>query len=356
VLVPLSGGLDSRLVAAGLVEVGYRNVICFAYGRTGNFEAERSRQVAEKLGLPWLFVAYSPAKVRDFQKSGTYAEHYRVADTCASVPFIQDLLAIEELKECGAVPDDAVFVNGQSGDFITGNHVPEPLRQSRPDLDPEQRRARITGALIAKHFSLWEDLKTSGNLARITELLNDRVVAAGVPQVSASADYGVYELVECQERQSKFVISGQRVYDFFGHDWRLPLWDVEYMDFWERMPLEFKVAQNLYQEWLAEAGWGGVWEPLLPKRTIVPLWARYARAAASVPVKLFGNETWKSFDRKVFSHWTNVLCTINVVPWHRALFDRHGFRQGVAFRTELYLGMHGLSYDGKMLAGGHPQN
>lgn len=351
VLVPLSGGLDSRLVAAGLVEVGYRNVICFAYGRAGNYEAERSRQVAEKLGLPWQFVAYSPAKVREFQNRRTFAEHYRVADTCASVPFIQDLLAIEELKGRCAVPDDAVFVNGQSGDFITGNHVPEPLRQPRPDLAPEQRRARITNALITKHFSLWEDLKTPDNLSRIGCLLNDRIAAANVPEVAASADYGVYELLECQERQSKFVVSGQRVYDFFGYDWRLPLWDVEYMDFWERMPLEFKIAQNLYQDWLAEADWGGVWRPLLPKRTIVPLLARYARAAASVPVKLFGNEAWKNFDRKVFSHWTNVLCTINVVPWHRALLDRRGFRQGVAFRSELYLTMHGLSHDGQARLG-----
>ena len=285
--------------------------------------------------------------MRALQASALYAEHYRFADTCASVPFIQDLLAIDELKARGAVPQDAVFINGQSGDFITGNHVPEALRQPRPDLMPEQRRARITDALIAKHFSLWQDLKTPDNLARITTLLNDRIAAANIPQVPASADHGVYELIEFQERQSKFVVSGQRVYDFFGHDWRLPLWDVDYIDFWERMPLAFKAGQNLYQEWLAEADWGGVWTPLLPKRTVVPLWARYARAVASVPVKLLGEDAWKSFDRRLFTHLTDVLCVANTVPWSRALFDRRGFRQGVAFRSERYLRMHGLSADGQ---------
>ena len=113
------------------------------------------------------------------------------------------------------------------------------------------------------------------------------------------------------------------------------------------MPLEFKVGQNLYREWLAEADWGGVWRPLLPKRAIKPVWARYARAAASVPVKMLGDEAWKSFDLRVFSHLTEILCTIHAVSWRRAMFDRRGFRNGVSFRTEQYLAMHGLSQDGQ---------
>lgn len=354
VMAPLSGGLDSRLVVAGLCELGYRNVVCFSYGRPGNHEAERARQVAEKLGLPWHFVSYSPAKVRALQASDLFAEHYRFADTCASVPFIQDLLAIDELRTRNLVPADAIFINGQSGDFITGNHVPETLRQPRPELDQAKRRDRITDALIAKHFSLWQDLKTPDNLARIAALLNQCIEAAKVPTGPASADHGIYELVEFQERQSKFVVSGQRVYDFFGYDWRLPLWDVDYIDFWERMPLEFKIGQNLYQEWLAESDWGGVWSPLLPKRTIVPRGARYARAAVSVPVKLFGRQAWKNFDRRVFTHLTDVLCVASAAPWSRALFDRRGFRQGVAFRCENYLQMHGVSADGQTRTGGPP--
>ncbi len=354
VFVPLSGGLDSRLVAAGLAEVGYRNVACFAYGRAGNFEAERSREVAEKLGIPWLFVPHSPATMRAFLKSDTYAAHLRFVDTCASVPFLQDLFAIDELKRRKAVPADAVFINGQSGDFIAGNHVPEVLRQPHPELSKEERRARIIAALIAKHFSLWRDLKTPENLARIGALLDERITAANVPDVPASADHGVYELVEFQERQAKFVVRGQRVYDFFGHDWRLPLWDVEYIDFWERMPLEFKAGQGLYREWLAEANWGGVWHPLLPNRTTVPRWAHYMRAAASVPVKLLGNDAWQSFDRRVFSHLTDLLCTVQAVPWSRALFDTRGFRHGLSFRSELYLSMHGVSVDGQRRIGPAP--
>src|SRR5262249_24277154 len=125
VMLPLSGGLDSRLIAAGLHRKGYRDVICFAYGRAGKFEAQQSREVAERLDYQWHFVPYAPRKTRDFARSASYAEHLAFADTAAAVPFLHDLAAIHDLAGRGLIPKDAIFINGQSGDFITGNHVPK---------------------------------------------------------------------------------------------------------------------------------------------------------------------------------------------------------------------------------------
>jgi asparagine synthase (glutamine-hydrolysing) len=64
-VVPLSGGLDSRIIVAMLKRLGVEDVICFTYGKKGNREAEISRQVAEALGYRWYFVEYTKEKLYD---------------------------------------------------------------------------------------------------------------------------------------------------------------------------------------------------------------------------------------------------------------------------------------------------
>ena len=85
-LVPLSAGLDSRLVAAGLRQVGYRNVHCFSYGIPGNYEAAASRRVAHQLGYPWFFLPLSHSEMASHYNSQRHAEYLEFADTCLSVP------------------------------------------------------------------------------------------------------------------------------------------------------------------------------------------------------------------------------------------------------------------------------
>ena len=48
------------------------------------------------------------------------------------------------------------------------------------------------------------------------------------------------------DRQSKYVVTGQKVFEYYKHEWRLPLWDDEYLFFWEKVPLEFKFKQKLF--------------------------------------------------------------------------------------------------------------
>lgn len=349
VMLPLSAGLDSRLVASGLKHLGYGNVVCFAYGRPGNHEARASRAIAERLGYPWHFVSYDPAAVRRMVAGERHARYLRFADTWCALPFLQDFHAIEELKARGLVPADAVFINGNSGDFISGGHVPAELQTPRADLDWPARLEHLLGAQIKKHFSLWRDLRTPANDARLRARLMALVAEAPLPEhLEPEADHGLYEHLECQERQAKFVVGGQRVYEFQGYDWRLPLWDVAYLDFWEGVPLEMKAGQKLYRDMLMEADWGGVWSDIWPPRTVSPAWIRPLRAAAKLACVPFGAGVWRQVDRRVFAYWTDLLSTYAVAgPWRRLLFDRRGFRNAVAVRCESYLLAKGLGVDGR---------
>ena len=65
-VLPLSGGLDSRLLAAWLTLHGALDrTVAFTYGRPGSREVEVSRSVAEAVGLEWHAVEYVPADLRE---------------------------------------------------------------------------------------------------------------------------------------------------------------------------------------------------------------------------------------------------------------------------------------------------
>jgi hypothetical protein len=43
-----------------------------------------------------------------------------------------------------------------------------------------------------------------------------------------------YEIYEFENRQSKWVIGQQKVYEFLGYTWELPLWKTSLMKYFEK--------------------------------------------------------------------------------------------------------------------------
>jgi asparagine synthase (glutamine-hydrolysing) len=345
-LVPLSAGRDSRLIVSAAKHLGYRNVRCFTYGRAGNFEARTSKAIAERLGYEWTFVPATIGKHRRFFAGEDYARHLDFVDSGCSLPFVQDMAPLMELKRSGYVPDDAVIVNGNSGDFISGNHVPESMRMPARGLSDDARWDRIIGALLKKHFSLWQSLATPKNRARIAELLRASIARAGGTLGAPETDHGLYEYAEFQDRQCRYVITGQRIYEFLGHEWRLPLWDNDYLQFWERIPLREKSGQSLYARMLENANWGGVWQNVpVNRKTIRPLSLIPFRLAAKAAHAPLGAERWHRFERRYLQYWMDATCNSACMPYGRVMRDNRGARHHIAWLAELYLGRHGVALD-----------
>lgn len=350
VMLPLSGGLDSRLVASGLHRVGHHDVTCYSYGMAGNVEARVARQVAEKLGFRWIFIPYSRQSIRSLHDSDAFKQYVLFADTKASVPFFQDFHAVGALIARKLVPEGAVFINGNSGCFLSGAHIPARLGPGA-ELEGSAGEAAIE-AHLARHFGLWRDLVSADNMARLAR--RQRTQLAEAADFAPDQAFAAYEFLEWQGRQAKFVTTGQRVYEFFEQDWRLPLWDTDFIDFWERVPLTQKIDQHLYRTTLAANDWGGVWRGLDERPRLVPHWVIWPRRVAKLLVGLLGRRRWHAFDRRVFGYWMDVLRTYDYtgVGYWRVLGDGRGFRNAVSFRVEDYLAGNGLNRDGSALAGG----
>jgi asparagine synthase (glutamine-hydrolysing) len=342
-VVPLSAGRDSRLIVSAVRHLGYDNVRCFAYGRAGNFEAKASQAIAEKLGYEWRFVPATIQDQRKFFASENYSNYLDYADSGVSVPFVQDMAPLQALKEDGYVPDDAVLVNGNTGDFISGNHIVPELLTHPSGLSDEKRWERIIAALVNKHFALWRYLATDENKSRIHQLLRQSIERAGGRLGDPATDHGLFEYAEFQDRQCKYVITGQRIYEFLGHEWRLPLWDNDYLQFWEGIPLAEKAEQGLYARMLRNANWGGVWHDVpVNRKSIHPRWLVPLRLAAKAAHGPLGRERWHRFERRYLQYWMDATCNAACVPYSHVWRDKRGARHQIAWLSELYLERHGI--------------
>ena len=347
VAIPLSAGLDSRLVACALKELGVENVTCFSYGHRGNFEAEGARRVAAKLGYDWIFVEHTPR-----QQAATFAsEECRAfeafADPLNAIPFHQDFYAVGRLKEEEKIPQDAIIVNGQSGDYIAGNHIPPSLCAAAGDMSEEARWERITAALMNKHYDLWKTLRTPENEARVSAMLCEEMESEGGGLGKPENDFALYEMSEYLNRQVKYVVAGQRSYEWHGYDWRLPLWDNDFLDFWKAAPLAVKAGRRLFRETFAECNWGGVWggEWEFPQ-TVTPAWLRPLRLAAKILHAPLGRARWHRFEKNYFGWAMDEVCNYAVAPYGRVARDRRGHRNAVSWQAEKYLAGKGLGFDG----------
>ncbi len=348
VAVPLSAGLDSRLVACALKEFGVENVTCFSYGRRGNFEAEGARKVAAKLGYDWVFVEHTPRQ----QAAIFFSEECRAfeafADPLNAIPFHQDFFAVGSLRADGRLPGGTVIVNGQSGDYIAGNHIPPSLcTGAGGDLPEEARWARITDALMNKHYDLWKALRTPENEARISAMLREEMQTEGGGLGKVENDFALYEMSECLNRQVKYVVAGQRSYEWYGYDWRLPLWDNDFLDFWKTASLAAKAGRRLFRETFAQCTWGGVWGGEWEfAKTITPTWLRPLRLAAKLMHAPLGRARWHRFEKNYFDWVMDEVCNYAVAPYGQVAGDRRGHRNATSWHAERYLVDKGLGFDG----------
>lgn len=348
IVLPLSAGLDSRLIASGCKVLGARDVVCFAYGPAGSSEVETSRAIAARLGYPWRHVMVTPARMRTHFEGALFDRFFDFADAGCATPFTQDLFIVAELLADGWLSHDAVVVNGQTGDFISGNHVPDELnRLALGEAAGADARSLLLGSLQRKHFALWESLRTPERSQKIDALLLAQLAATAPPPIAASSAAGLFEHLEFIDRQSKYVIAGQRGYEFHGLRWSLPLWDDPYLDFWASVPRAARCRQDLYRRTLVQLDWGGVWRDIpVNRKRVRPRWAALARAVAKPAFALAPRRHWLRFEKNVIEYWTDVVANYAIRPYRKVALDRRGHRNAVAWLTEAYLARHGLDWNG----------
>lgn len=243
-IVPLSGGLDSTLVAVMLKKLGYDNILCISYGAPGNKDSKKSKETARRLGLKWRMIPYHSDEHRKRAGSSEFKSFTEFSFNGVSVPHIDDWIALNKLRELKEVDTQPIILPGHTGDFISGEHL-----KYVDGLFDDGVIANIHASIVKKHYSLWTNIL---NEEGVWNIIKNRIGEVIDPDEidDKKSLAAAYEYWEWQERQSKYIVNSVRSYEYFGYEWRLPLWRRPLVDFWLDVSLEDKQSQNLYLRYL----------------------------------------------------------------------------------------------------------
>lgn len=238
--LPLSGGYDSRLLACILKKLKVENVKCFTYGIPESYEVKISEQVAKTLGFPWYYVEYTKEKFLSIAQSPMDDDYIFWAMNLNTTSHYQDFIAFKELKEKGIIEDNAVIVPGHSGEILGRDQVPYHLldeNKSVADLiyhryyqwnSPKRKYKKL---LLESLGNTLNSIKTKNNKAEVIDIFTNWNI---------------------QNRQANFIVNAVRVYEYFGNDWRVPMWDDELSEFWFSLPIEKNSNVILYNKYMFE--------------------------------------------------------------------------------------------------------
>lgn len=317
IVVPLSGGYDSRLIASQLKRLGYDNVLTFTYGAAGNKEAKYSKQVADALGFKWHFVEYSHELWRSTQEAGEGLEYQRWASGWSSLAHEQDWLAVKLMKQQQIVAADAVFVPGHiivsrgSGNLSEKSLRKLILPETRTAAEIYKGHYSLAPGSVSTHDHRFWQKRIIGQIADVGE------AHTAYSTISFDSNKTAWAV---QEREAKYIVNSVRVYEFFNYDWWLPFWDNDLIEFWQKLPFTLRKGREWYVDY-AKAQYASQTEAkrsrTLGNASDNPLRATIGSAIRRLP-PIFGKIhvalTKRTRIARMIKHDASTLCLIGMFP------------------------------------------
>jgi len=240
ILLALSGGFDSRLIAYLLKKEGMENVICFTYGKKeGNPEWKRSQAVAEKLGFKWLFIDYTLVNDLDYYKREHFIDYYKYAAQYVSKFSVTQYFAADYLINELKISADSVYLSGHGGDFFPGRHL-------RPYMQNYRTISTIAKDLQVSNFHIGDLVESTGKEKNTIKKIIQSELTSTTPLFHNVDNW------ELKEREAKYVFNFNKIWEYWGIDSYMPLCDTELMDFFISLPFEYRLNQKLYKDVLSE--------------------------------------------------------------------------------------------------------
>ncbi len=241
-ILPLSGGFDSRLIGWMLWKNGLRDVLCYTYGTASNPQVKLASDVANAFGFRWRFIEYTPQRWAEWMASQQMMEYWDFACGGTSCPHIQDFPAVAELHRLGELYEAPIFLPGHVGDAWAGLFA-SPRLDTGADHPPCEYHSRyrpivnpVVSAIIYRHLNLWPTSVEAWRrppLSGVAERLHDEIADLNNSREGGHSAYVDWVL---QSRTANWIVNSCRLFEFFGGEFALCLGDYSLIDFFRRVP------------------------------------------------------------------------------------------------------------------------
>ena len=243
IVIPLSGGYDSRLIASALKQKGFENIICITYGKRDRHEVTLSRRVAEKLGYRWIFIEHSPEVIGNYFSSEEFAGYYPYAANGVTFSYLFEYYGARYFRHNFKLPEGSVFIPGHSGDYLGGSQI------TKFGIAPEYSLRAIVKKLYRLKYNYIVPRR------KYSRIFKSEIAAYFTPfyeRQGRKYSYSFMEDWDYREKLSKTIASSSSVFSYFGFQYRLPFWDREIVEFFRKVPYRYKLKKKLYNEVLEE--------------------------------------------------------------------------------------------------------
>lgn len=236
IVIPLSGGYDSRLIACMMRLNGYENVICYTIGTKESRECATAFKVAEQLGYRIYLINPADANAKELFSTSEFRQYSSFVGGLTNFLWLYEFYAIKKLKSLGVLEDDAVFMPGHLGDFLSGSQLHKSL------ISSDSTAGTLSNAILFDSFIYNHNKATKNYVSKFFSNAIDN----GYSEISA------FQWFTLTHRLTHCINNAARAYLFFGYDVRLPFWDRELLDAFLSLPFTDLKNCSLYRKTLTD--------------------------------------------------------------------------------------------------------
>lgn len=235
VILPLSGGYDSRLILEMLKKFNYDNVLCVTWGKESDWQVKIAKKVALDFNVDWKLITTTRKEWHNWYINN-FEKEMKNCGAIGAIPYLQENVMIEQLEKENLIHKGDIFISGNSGDFIEGEHIPVISKES---LDNEA----IIKIIKNKHQRLNSTVNSYYLEASLNESINYFRKEIDIDIIN------FFEFWEWKERQAKFVTNCVKPFETKGYEWRMPFWNKEIMEFWQGVDIKVKAERYLFYKY-----------------------------------------------------------------------------------------------------------